>query len=130
VVPPPSPFQAVQSLVIDAAYLETFNLINAYVTNFGSNPGALDEFGFVPSVTTDANARAAAAGINFNTLMSVNAFLGSFLTSEGVDIPGGALSDIQFNLPYAGAFGLLAVKAGVDAALQAVQQPTTAKLDP
>jgi hypothetical protein len=119
VVQPPSQFQALLSLYIDAAYLESFNLTNAYVTNFGANAGALDEFGFVPSITSEASARAAAAGINFNSLMSLNNVLGTLLAAEGLQLPGGALNDIQFNLPYAGPFAPLALSNGAQGVILA-----------
>lgn len=125
VAQPPSQFQALLSLSIDGAYLETFNLITGFVTNNGANAGALDIFGIVPSVTTDASARAAAAGINFNALMSLNRFLGSLRTSGEVNPIQGTMADIQSNLPFAGPFALPALKTGADAALQAVQQPVT-----
>ncbi|SRR5581483_2101295 len=130
VVQPPSVFQASLSLAIDGAFLKTFNLINDYVSNFGASPGAIDEFGVVPSITTDASARAAAAGVNFNALMSLNGFLGSLrMSAEGTPIEV-ALADIQSNLPFAGPFGPFALIAGADAALQAVQQPPTMPKDP
>jgi hypothetical protein len=123
VVQPPSQFQALVSLAIDGAYLETFNLITGFVTNNGASAGALDIFGIVPSVTTDASARASAAGVNFNTLTSLNQFLGSLRTSGGVNPLQQTMTDIQSNLQVAGPFALFALKAGADAAHQAVQQP-------
>ncbi len=122
VAQPPSQLQAALSLSIDGAYLETFNLLTGFVTNNGASAGALDIFGIVPSVTTDASARAAAAGINFNALMSLNEFLGMLRTSGDVTALEGTMADIQSNLPLAGPFALPALKTGADAALQAVQQ--------
>jgi hypothetical protein len=130
VVPPPNPFQALLSLSIDGAYLETFNLLTVFVTNFGRNAGDLDRFGLVPSVTADASARAAAAGVNFDALMSLNQFLGSLRISGEANPLEVTVADIQFNAPSAGPFTLFALKAGADAALQAVQQPATMQDDP
>src|SRR5579871_6875600 len=121
VLNPPSTLQASLSLAVDGAYLTTYNLLIGFVTNSGLNPGALDEFGFMPSVTSDASTRAAAAGYNLGALQTVNAFLGSILTSQGVAIPQGAATDAQFNWSHAGPFAPFAFQTGVDAALKAVR---------
>ena len=130
VAQPPNQFLALVSLAVDGAYLETFNLITGFVTNNGANAGALDIFGLVPSVTADAAARAAAAGVNFNALMSLNQFLGSLRISGDRNPLEQTTADIQFNAQFAGPFTLFALKAGADAALHAVQQPATTQDDP
>jgi hypothetical protein len=75
----------------------------------------IDEFGIVPSVQADAEAKAAAAGVNFDAALSLLQVLGRFRTLDTVG------ADIQFNLLYAGPFGMAAVRAGVQAVSQAVQ---------
>jgi hypothetical protein len=104
----PSQFQALLSLYIDGAFLEAESIPNQFVSN-------IDEFGIVPSVQADATAQAAAAGINFDAALSLLQALGHLRTLDNV------VPDIQFNLPYAGPFGMAAVLAGSQAALQAVQ---------
>lgn len=106
----PSLFQALLSLFVDGAALELANLQFEFVDN-------IDEFGIVPSVTTDAEAKAAAAGVNFDTVLSLAETLGT-LTGRNLIT---AQADIPANLPFAGPFGLPAVAVGAQAALQAVQ---------
>ena len=107
---PPSLPQAMLSLSVDGAVLQLTNLQFEFVDN-------IDEFGIVPSVTTDAEAKAAAAGINFDTVLSLTETLGT-LTGRGLLTVG---ADIDFNLPNAGPFGLFALYAGSQSVLQAVQ---------
>jgi hypothetical protein len=112
---PPSLPQALFSLSLDGAALQLANLQFEFVDN-------IDEFGIVPSVTTDAQAKAAAAGINFDAVMSLTVALGN-LTGRSFLTAG---ADIDFNLPSAGPLGLFALHAGSQAAVQAVQlQPSS-----
>jgi hypothetical protein len=106
---PPSLFQALLSLSIDGATLELVNLQFEFVDN-------IDEFP-LGSTIPDAEAKAAAAGVNFDAVLSLAESLGR-LTGRGLE---SALSDIHANLPFAGPFGLFPVLAGAQAALQAVQ---------
>jgi hypothetical protein len=106
----PSLFQALLSLYVDGATLELVNLQFEFVDN-------IDELGIVPSVTTDAEKKAAAAGINFDAVLSLAENLGR-LTGRSLTT---AQADIPANLPFAGPFGLPAVAAGAQAVLQAVQ---------
>jgi hypothetical protein len=122
--PPPSTFQAALSLYLDAAFLEAW--IVAF-QNIGPNP---DEFGIVPSVTANANATAAAAGINLDAANHLAGFLENLRGFEnGLALPNPvspqtlALEDIQFNWPYAGPFAGFALMAGAQAALDRVQLP-------
>jgi hypothetical protein len=107
---PPSLPQAMLSLSVDGAVLQLTNLQFEFVDN-------IDEFGIVPSVTTDAEAKAAAAGINFDAVLSLTETLDT-LTGRNFLTVG---ADIDFNLPHAGPFGLFALFAGSQSALQAVQ---------
>ncbi|MHB1423143.1 MAG: hypothetical protein ACYC3I_08105 [Gemmataceae bacterium] len=122
--PPPSTFQAALSLYLDAAFLEASNVANQYIA---ANP---DEYNLVPSVTTNINASAAAAGINLDAATHLAGFLENLRGFENglaqqnpVSPETLAMQDIQHNWPYAGPFASFALKAGVEAALQRVQQP-------
>ena len=124
--PPPSTFQAALSLYLDAAFLEAWIVAFQHI---GSNP---DEFGIVPSVTANANATAAAAGINLDAANHLAGFLEDLRGFEnGLSLPNPvspqtlALEDIQFNWPYAGPFAGFALMAGAQAALDRVQLPPT-----
>ncbi len=118
---PPSQFQAVLSLFLDGAYIETNSLYQQYV----SNPGDFD----LPSAMANDTAAAAAAGINLNAVLSLNYFLGN--TQTDLDAAEHSLynyrsqwltNDVMFNWQYAGVVAPYAVTAGAQAALQAVQQ--------
>jgi hypothetical protein len=110
----------------DAAFLEAWIVS---FENIGSNP---DEFGIVPSVTANANATAAAAGINLDAANHLAGFLEDLRGFEnGLALPNPvspqtlALEDIQFNWPYAGPFAGFALMAGEQVALDRVQLPPT-----
>jgi hypothetical protein len=124
--PPPSTFQAALSLYLDGAFLEASNLTNQYVA---ANP---DEYNLVPSVTTNINTNAAAAGINLDAANHLAGFLEVLRGFEnGLAQPNPvspetlALQDIQHNWPYAGPFASFALKAGAEAALERVQQSSS-----
>jgi hypothetical protein len=76
----------------------------------------IDEFP-LGSTLPDAIAKAAASGIDFNGVMALNQSLARFKDQ----LPNTLFADIQFNLQYAGSFGLAVGVAGASAANQAVQ---------
>jgi hypothetical protein len=124
--PPPSTYQAALALYFDAAFLEAWKVA---FQNIGPNP---DEFGIVPSVTANANAAAAAAGINLDAanhlagfLENLRGFENGLALANPVSPQTLALQDIQFNWPYAGPFARFALMAGSQAALDRIQQPPT-----
>lgn len=111
---PPSQFQAILSLYLDGAYLQTQSLANQYIPNL---MGYYD----VPSTMAGDTAAAAAAGINLDAVLSLNTFLGS-INSGSTFQSSGVIADLQFNWQYAGALAPYGVTAGAQAALQAVKQ--------
>ncbi len=117
---PPSLFQAVLSLYLDGAYLQTKSLLQQY-----ANPATID----FPSAMANNSAAAAAAGINVDAVKNLFVLLGNTQTdlNLGNDSSSnsralGVMDDLQFNWQYAGLFAPYAVAAGMQAALQAVQQ--------
>ncbi len=118
---PPSQFQAVVSLYLDGAYLQTSHLLNEFM----SSPADFDS----SSAMANDTAAAAAAGINLNAVLSLNDFLGN--TQTDLDAAKNSLynyrsewliQDLQFNLQYAGVAAPYAVMAGAQGVLQAVHQ--------
>jgi hypothetical protein len=105
----PTLFQAWQSLFIDGASLETQRLFYKFVEN-------IDEFP-LGSTLADSIAKAAASGINFNAVMALSQSLAGFKDQ----LPDALFADIEFNLQFAGPFGLAVGVAGASAANQAVQ---------
>lgn len=106
---PPPLFQTLLSLSIDGAVLETQNLFYQYVVD-------IDEFPLASSFDA-SRAKAAAAGVNFDTVFSLLQFFGPLRTLDT------AQSDLHANWSAAGPFAALAVQTGAQAALQAVQLP-------
>jgi hypothetical protein len=96
-------------LFLDGASLEVQRLFYKFVDN-------IDEFP-LGSTLPDAIAKAAASGIDFNAVMALN----RSLESVKPQFPDTLLADIEFNLQYAGPFGLAVGVAGASAANQAVQ---------
>ena len=107
--PVPTMFQAWQSLFIDGASLETQRLLYQFVQN-------IDEFP-LGSTLTDSIAKAAASGFDFNAILALNQLLARFTDQ----FPSSLISDVEFNLQYAGPLGLAVGMAGASAANQAVQ---------
>ncbi len=107
--PIPTMTQAWQSLFIDGAALETQRLFYQFVQD-------VDEFP-LGSTLTDSIAKAAASGIDFNAVLALNQFISSFKDQ----LPDALFADIEFNLQYAGPFGLAVGVAGASAANQAAQ---------
>ncbi len=109
---PPSMFQAVLSLYIDGAAWEAFNLSWQFIYGDDFN---IDNYFGTPSQLTTVRANAAGVGINYDAVVSLNAFLGHLRGYLGIP------ADIAANVPYAGPFAEFAVIAGAEAVLQAVQ---------
>ncbi len=109
---PPSLFQALLSLFIDGAALETTNLFYEFIHGDDFN---IDNFIGTPSQLAVVDANAAAAGINYNTVMALERFL------ETLRNPLTIQADIGANVPYAGPFAEFAVIDGAQAVFQAVQ---------
>ena len=112
--PTPSPtlFQALLSLFIDGASLQATNLSSSFVHGDNFN---IDNFFGTPDQLAVVRANAAAAGVNWDTLMSLNTFLAQLRS------PFTVRDDIAANVPFAGPFAGAAVIAGAEALNQAVQ---------
>lgn len=107
----PSMFQALVSLFVDGAAAEAFNLANSFIYGDDFN---IDNYFGTPSQLAVVRANAAAAGVNYDAVVSLNSSL-SFLRSFGTILP-----DIAANVPYAGPFAELTVIAGARAVDQVV----------
>lgn len=103
--PPPSQTQAVISLFLDGVAWELENLSEQFMSNPDSFP------------TAQTTANAAAAGIDYNAVLSLaqNVFQ---MTGHSAAT---ARDDALANAPYAGSLALQALQAGVQAAQQAVR---------
>ncbi len=110
--PHPSLFQALLSLYIDGAALEATQLANEFI--YGPNFNIDNYFGS-PSQLAVVRANAAAAGINYDTVLSLSNFLSTLRSFYTIQ------PDIAANVPYAGPFAEFAVIAGVQAVDQAVR---------
>ena len=110
--PSPSLFQALLSLVIDGASLQATNLSSEFVHGDNFN---IDNFFGTPDQLAVVRANAAAAGVNWDTLVSLNTFLTQLRS------PFTVRDDIAANVPFAGPFAGAAVIAGAEALNQAVQ---------
>lgn len=110
---PPSQQQALLSLFIDGAAWEAMNLAGfEFIHGDDFN---IDNFFGTPSQLAVVRANAAAAGINYDTAVSLNNVLLQIRDFEAIR------PDIAANVPYAGPFAEVAVFAGIDAVLQAAK---------
>lgn len=105
-------FQALLSLYIDGAVWEASNLSWQFIHGDGFN---IDNYFGTPSQLATVRANASAAGINYDSVVSLNSFLEQLRSILAVQ------ADIAVNAPFAGPFAEFAVIAGAEAVLQAVQ---------